>query len=392
MFGHRFLMMVAVSFAAVGCGGPLISHRIDEAIDSGATNHGSYCLPRILVGFTAMQNIDKADDIVEKGSKVSEVDSTIVYLEQIVVPDTTRMYRLEFLGSALSSDKVTVEYMGHQAEQPQSIQARFKTPANCLLRSIKTETDDRTPEIAKTLAETALRATTGSPGATIRGGETKQQRVVSLVLDVGPRTEAAEERRINEALAAAGFKISVSIRPALGKPFMPPAAELERRAVDGIFFITPWPYILALHPGPSNKVPAYNESMFYASADAPIEFISIDRSAFVKHKTSLTFNRGFPTEIDTDKPSEVEGFVSIPLDITTAIVKAPVEAFKAEKAETDAESDLRASQATLIQRQMDLLKKQNEMIDLLSKPKAAAPVTAPVTPEEIPGGGESAPE
>jgi hypothetical protein len=56
---------------------------------------------------------------------------------------------------------------------------------------------------------------------------------------------------------------------------------------------------------------------------SPILSCDINRAAFVTKTTTLTFADGVLTGSVIAKPSEVAGFMSIPLDVATAIVAVP---------------------------------------------------------------------
>ena len=58
---------------------------------------------------------------------------------------------------------------------------------------------------------------------------------------------------------------------------------------------------------------------------SPVVCLPIERGAFVTSKFKVTFAEGLLTEMSSDKPSEILGFMSIPLDIARAIVSVPGE-------------------------------------------------------------------
>ncbi|MCP4038474.1 MAG: hypothetical protein GY733_16150, partial [bacterium] len=57
----------------------------------------------------------------------------------------------------------------------------------------------------------------------------------------------------------------------------------------------------------------------------PVVCLPIERAPFVTSKFSVDFTNGLLTKMTSTKPSEILGFMSIPIDIARAIVSIPGE-------------------------------------------------------------------
>ena len=106
-----------------------------------------------------------------------------------------------------------------------------------------------------------------------------------------------------------------------------------------------------------------SQILYVPNKHSPILSCDINRAAFVTKTTTLTFADGVLTSSVIAKPSEVAGFMSIPLDVATAIVAVPgsivkfrIDKTTQEKALVDAQKDLIKSQEARIQELQSLQK------------------------------------
>jgi len=88
--------------------------------------------------------------------------------------------------------------------------------------------------------------------------------------------------------------------------------------------------------------------------------IDINRYACVKAQTDITFDQGILVDYSLDKPSELVGCLSIPLDIVSAIISAPVDAITGRTKRLEAEKGLLAAQQALLTQQAALITAQSE--------------------------------
>lgn len=86
--------------------------------------------------------------------------------------------------------------------------------------------------------------------------------------------------------------------------------------------------------------------------------ISFNRTACAEAKNALTFSDGIMTGYDVTRPSEVASCLSIPLDILSAIISAPVDAITGRTARANAEKALLTAEINLLMERNKLLAQQ----------------------------------
>ena len=106
-------------------------------------------------------------------------------------------------------------------------------------------------------------------------------------------------------------------------------------------------------------------SEFEAVVPDPRQVAAVDVNRFAcdETKSSVTLNKGVLTNYDVKKGSEVAGCLSIPLDIISAIIRAPIDAITGQSARIDSNKTLVTAQKLLIAEQLELIKKQKELLD-----------------------------
>jgi hypothetical protein len=343
-----------------GCGGPLLSQPIAAgSMIAEGTAHGTYCLPRHFLEVTVINGT--VDEQFKRSKRLVVVyGDTKVFATRIAESDTSRVYRLGYNESSFSSDTIKVEYDGL-----------------CVLKKVSSRVRDESPSVVRDLASTVIQAVSGAPTARVqrsrsgglRAGEVPADEI-TMLLDVGPATYRSEQDRMNAALDANGAGINVEIRPMAGAATLPAAAASE--AVEGIFFAQPQAYIFSVQAkrAEGKKATIY-EGVFYSANGVAPQYIAVDRSAFVERYTEILFARGLPFSIVTTKPSEAKEFATIPLDITTAILRAPVEAVKWDTDKAAAQADLYNNQKIMIERQMKLIEAQDNLLKFMQSRSSA---------------------
>jgi hypothetical protein len=356
------------------CGGPLISHQISPGPASiPGTAHGTYCLPRHLLVVTVTNGV-LDDELKKPYALISSYGATTLFARRLTEEDSSRLYQLGYNESSLSNDTIKVEYDGH-----------------CLLKRVSSRVRDESPSVIRDLASTVIQGVSGAPTARVTrsrsgtaGAAEPAPEKITLMLDVGPATYRKEQDRLNAALDAYKFDIAVEIKPLGEAP--PQAAAPVIGDVEGIFYAPPRPYVLSvLGKRADGKRATIDERIFYSANGVPPQYVAIDRSAFVERYTEILFRRGLPHSIVTTKPSEAKEFATIPLDITTAILRAPVEAVRWDSEEVAARAELYKNQEILLQRQMKLIEAQDNLLKFLQDKKSVTMPTNiddPVVPRE----------
>lgn len=103
---------------------------------------------------------------------------------------------------------------------------------------------------------------------------------------------------------------------------------------------------------------------FYAIVPDPRKVASVDvrRFACVNTVQSVKLKRGVLTNFDLQKASSVAGCLSVPLDVISAIIRAPVDAITGQTARINANKGLVEAQKNLLAQQEALIKAQASLL------------------------------
>lgn len=211
-----------------------------------------------------------------------------------------------------------------------------------LLTSVKVDSLDQTPSIVNAAlrgAQSAVRGEGVQPLAEREGG----QDVVEFVFDPFDPNFGKPE----------GFKVDVEyLDPTL-------AARLERarprtagcmgegRVCSGVETL-----VQVTVTDPKGTMVEHWMSVI----DPTLTFAAkVERHACVNTTNALTITNGVVTQFDITKPSQVAGCLSIPLDVVSAIIAAPVDAITGRTARLTAEQQLLAQRAALLAQQKSVL-------------------------------------
>jgi hypothetical protein len=188
---------------------------------------------------------------------------------------------------------------------------------------VQSSTEDKSSQIIAKLIDTATEAAKAAafmaPGR-FKKAETAPELVVDYVF--APEDVDDVNRRIKHDL---GLKPEdetapqIIIDPPIVRP--PPGSPTARCARDGVCFRPVLPYSVTLM---LNGFTFWSETALMPNG-APILTLQIHRAAFVANITNVTFDQGILTEVHIEKPSEVLGFMEIPLAIAKAITSVPAE-------------------------------------------------------------------
>lgn len=96
---------------------------------------------------------------------------------------------------------------------------------------------------------------------------------------------------------------------------------------------------------------------------APIFGVEVERAAFTRRKTQLTFKDGVLADSTIDKGSELNELVSLPLTLAQLIVSLPAEVLRVRLANTDAQADLVEANIALLDKiaELDAARDQSEL-------------------------------
>jgi hypothetical protein len=90
--------------------------------------------------------------------------------------------------------------------------------------------------------------------------------------------------------------------------------------------------------------------------------IPIERAPFVKKEFVLSFTNGMLTSVQTKNPSEVLGFISIPINVAKAIVSIPSAMLKFETTQINADNNLLTAQQKNLDLQRQIIETQQKLL------------------------------
>jgi hypothetical protein len=289
------------------------------------------------------------------------------------VAERDHAFCLDYLASPVSRDAVIV----NRSEEG-------------LLQSVNASVEDRTPEIAKSLIQTAANFAIGREAVVGgRADNVKLQfdpfawRDLLLVKDALRRfglclyvegysfptggMGATQIRAAGNTWCSTAARQTVPYEHPLYKfANLPVAPEMMQ---TGILYRpkTSHKIVILQKPDPGaagSRWDLYQTKLFELPNATPVLSVGVERAMFAKRVTQLTFSDGTLTDVVLDKGSEAVGFVQIPLIAAQAIVDIPGQMLKLRLTDT-------LGQAALVQAQSNLLQAISEYNAAIS-PAAAA--------------------
>lgn len=128
------------------------------------------------------------------------------------------------------------------------------------------------------------------------------------------------------------------------KPAHPGCGEKN----DGLFYRRDLPYLVTLLYSTENVETVVANALVSMPNLSPTSLLAFDPAYFVTNTQKVGFNNGLLVSLETTKPSEVMGFVSIPADIIKSYIGAVTQLIQLRLDYTNKETDLAKSQAALI--------------------------------------------
>lgn len=232
----------------------------------------AYNLPRTLV------------QVTKTGAKLT--------MEERLVPDVEHSYLVNYVPSALASDSWTVTV---------DAQTGF-------LSSAEVAFDDKTGEIAKSLAKSVGRVATS-----LSGRAAERAKDLDFVFD--PNDPASFERAAAILERELGFDLVCT--GACG----PSSAPVDK-VHDQLLFRHAMPMVLTLCDaagGGCDTNPPTHVFRLRSVNASPILGVPAPRSAMVQRKAKVTFTNGVPSSVSHTKPSEALALVALPGDIIGAV-------------------------------------------------------------------------
>lgn len=318
----RNLSFVLIVCAGCSSGAAITSTQITGTARSPVGGGITYYLPKRLLEIGVWETTFVRNGEVTRTQYFATFGTTRAKEPVRTVPDRNYLMRLAVNNSSTSHDNVKVELT-----------------TDGLLTLVDTTFDDQSALIVAKLADLA-RLAAGVPVGGIpkseggtEGDESQSTRLAGRVfVDPTDPATCTDLDELGITLTAtplvAGACCDLSPNP-LCEPV---------RGQSGVCYRPVVPYRVKLKPGGILSVDPTNqnreggeelllgaEELFMLPNRSPVVCLPIERVPFVKSKFTVTFDRGLLTSMTSDKPSEVIGFLEIPINVAKAIVSIPAE-------------------------------------------------------------------
>jgi hypothetical protein len=331
--------------ATAGCT-MLDSNRIDQhSADECSSTLGHYFLPKRYLRVEVTQT-PPAQPVLTLARGESYADPRYKYC-------------LAFNGSPLAEDTIAVE--------------RYEAPtgrSRGLLKTVSSQAADKTKDVIEAALDTAVVGITGNPNLTERTAFAPRLKDFKLLSRAFDPFDWAELASVNGELADLGYCIKFdapragepgfvsgcgrsnsSVVKAEQDPWHPVAPLVQER--HGIFYR---PNLLrkfvVLFNNDRDGRGAWREVQNYSFLmpnEAPIFSVEVTRSLFITKKTTLAFSEGVLQDVTIDKPSELAGFVEIPLRVVEAVMEIPAQIVKVRINNTNNRTAIIAAQQKLLE-------------------------------------------
>lgn len=344
------LILFLIATLLSGCTVVKSSVEKSNVLESG---NSYYYLPKGLLNITSKAKIkiySKKD--TKEIVKVELITQEFEHSKEII-PDTENIFQLTHSKNALANDELTI-----------------KISSKGLLESIDIIAEDRLPNIVETI--------TNAPSVIFStGGDDKDEGEEELVetikeysktIVVDPDELEKEYSwlisvSLNEGTSSKDVNASFLIKKTTynNSQSATISDDLEfkgifTRPVEAIkFTIEPQEFKLKL-------AKSTHEFFEYLPSQSRLIKVPISRALFAKKENNLVFVDGILKENEIKKPSEVEGFISIPINIAKAIVSVPAQLFQFRidntKKENELETEIQKLQNTVLQGERNKLTNQ----------------------------------
>ena len=369
------MLLASILCCACSSGQILVSRHIAATESTPAAGIGYY-LPKKLITVTVWgyeaavatpNRTDAADGALPQAPTTMRYFAT--YDGESIVPDLRHQFLIVPRWDAASHDTVHVELTEEG-----------------FLKSVMGRAVDQRADIALELAKLAsllIKGPAPMPSKT-RGLGAEDPTVPRMVAqyEFDP-VDPVGFGDVREQLSGFGIQITVTKQSAC-----PTATSGEhccttcRQTSPGVYYRLPVPYRVHLEPGGMYRQPLVDGSDDQATwevLDHGLErtvllpnnalcmYVPVERHMFVTSETSMTFDRGMLTSVTTDKPSELLGFVRIPVDVASTILAIPSELLTIRIQQKTQEQEFAAAESALATSQSDLLKAELELLEAMEK-------------------------
>lgn len=266
-----------------------------------------------------------------------------------IVPDTGKVYTIAYKPSIFSNDTLSISINAHG-----------------LLEGINLTAEDRITSLVDQIISAPQLILNGeqgfpSPLATEKG------EAVTIELRELTNNFFVSPEQVNAGSANMSWKIKLE---GAQKPNVDPDASFDvkfeksgqgsptKTETKGLFTRTFTTVKMTVKPQSLPTNPAATYALIIPDTTSLVS-LSITRTPFVKKTQTMKFTNGIATEASTTKPSEVEGFVGIPIKIGKALASIPAQLLSFRIEHIRKETLLQTSQQSLAK--AELTNKKNEI-------------------------------
>lgn len=311
-----------------------------------------------------------------------------------IIPDTSKVYFLEYSPENASDDEVTISVNSNQLLQTNSAKSTDESGKAVVM-------------VAKLIGEvTKLVAIQGSGGITTLSRlikvapEPEKPPKEKYVCKLKPTTietfldpsDTSSLEALNKLVDANGLPLDFKITPDNKTPNpLPDATSCIHKwgswfddECNGIFFRASVPYRLTVSVNKDNKFdplkisdsdkakPANQLSCLtpesssrdltiMAPNNGPVFSVDVSRAALVSKKTDLTITDGMLTKIDVNKPSQLVAGLQIPLDMVKELASIPADLLSLRIKQFQDEGNLTKAQVELLTQEIQKIKTNKEL-------------------------------
>lgn len=335
-------LLLSAPCAVGGCASRnlLESRRIDPGVSDPVAGT-SYYLPKKLLRVEVWQFGVKQPKRDDSGKEVVDPDT-----KQVVEEDVLRHFAIH---DATGRDEVVVpDIRHHYVIVPRWDSASDDTVAvsltsKGLLTKVSGTSVDQTAGIVRGIVDIARLVAGVPPGPSSatrglgKGADAAPRQIAQYEFDP---VDPADRARVQAALAKYSITLAIDRQPdcpvaTSGTGCCPPGSGCQ----PGIYYRLPIPYRMRLAPagvfrpagsygsttGEWEYVEGGTERTVLLPNEAVCMYAPVTRAQFVTSRTELVFEEGMLTSVSTEKPSELLGFVKIPLDAASAILAIPAD-------------------------------------------------------------------
>jgi len=388
----------------IGCSSPALrSRRVTDGNREHAIPGVAYFLPKVMIQIVAdqvktshglrtnttywMTNLYIDSLVISNGVKIPIINSNTIYgsssavvenlvgdtnryaltINLLTVPDTAHLYSLKLKPSAAANDhyNITVNSSG-------------------FLTSVNASNQDRTATIVETLGQTAANIAEaaagfpplrGAPPRIKRTGTNELRNEPAVIGNLSNPPPSHFEVLFDPAdtndlyRANMDFRFGTSQLISIGcTPLLSEKCPLDLSTncgpdkTGGVFYRPALPYLLSIHSVAARANATNFQSLLMAPNQAPVFAVAVHREPFVTVNTSVTFTNGYLASVDYTKPSQIEGFVNIPFELSKLAISLPTNLIQAKINLTSQDTALLKQQQQLVDQQSSLLTSVSNLV------------------------------